>query len=134
MLTFNDSIYSGIRLTNSGKIEASTYLQDPLHRFYGVNTPMVEVQVPFYSNYRARIVGDDRPSANYAMQYVFKGEPGEDSYRFFEAGADDFSFWFLVGPPPVCCVNYNPTQNNSIKIYSDGGVKLDGIVGAIPSL
>jgi hypothetical protein len=82
---------------------------DPIYAQDGNINPVVECQVPFYSTTRMAVVGSPypkepnaRPSTGILMAELSGvGNQPPRNTEMYTAAGDDFSFGFLVAPPPV---------------------------------
>lgn len=94
----------------------------------------LEVRTPFYRGVRCDVVGtDDVPILNdvrtcVRMQNLSGYGSTSQTSSMYEAAGDDFSFFFMVGPPPMCDIR----NVRSVPSYPDGTVvtvKFSGITG-----
>jgi hypothetical protein len=72
----------------------------------GILNNSLAVNLPFYNSLRAGVVGGNGFGETIRAAITLKGNP--DSVDLYEAGADDFSFFFLVGPPPMIPARNSP--------------------------
>jgi hypothetical protein len=70
---------------------------DPMFVQHGVVNYCLETTVPYYSQYRARTIGDQARGL-IANQYIeVTGTTNDVEYH--ECGGDDLSYFFMIGPP-----------------------------------
>lgn len=87
---------SSLNLSETLTTEFDTIQQDPAFVQHGNINNAVETTIPYYGQLRARVVGD-QPNGLTAKQRFEASAPGP--WKYYEAAGDDFSFWFLIGPP-----------------------------------
>lgn len=98
----NESTFkTWLRVKTSSDVETDTLVVDPVYSQVGNVNPVLETHIPFYGSTRAKVVGQELVGG-YSAHQVFENSTPVD---FYEAGGDDFSFWFVVGPPPMTAIN-----------------------------
>jgi hypothetical protein len=82
--------------TTSQRTEFGLHKFSPEFKQAGVVNPLVETTTPFYSQVRANVIGG-QPDGLFAKQAISFSKDG--SYEYMEAAGEDYSMWFLRGPP-----------------------------------
>jgi hypothetical protein len=124
-LQFQDRAQSSITAAGNaqGRSIGTSYdeevpMGDPSVETSGVINNAVEIEIPYYNVVRARVLNG---SFNFVDNKLVQRIDGPDGYRrFYEAGADDLNFWFMVGPPvmtPTYISRVEP-PNMSTKIVT----------------
>jgi hypothetical protein len=72
----------------------------------GILNNSLAVNLPFYNSLRAGVVGGNSFGETIRAAISLKGNPA--AVDLYEAAADDFSFFFLVGPPPMIPARNSP--------------------------
>lgn len=80
----------------------------------GVVNNAVECSIPYYGQYKARTIGDQLRGRGSAQRFVVTGTTDKSDY--YEAAGDDFSFWYLVGPPVMRPVDVNVTSIPTLSL------------------
>nr|UNY42100.1 MAG: polyprotein 2 [Picornavirales sp.] len=88
---------TSLDITSSVATSFSTPISDPAFVVAGHINNAVEVTVPYYGQYRARTVSDQVRGMSAKQRIEFSTT--NQSVPYYEAAGDDFSFWFLIGPP-----------------------------------
>jgi hypothetical protein len=114
---WNDEITAAARISNSVKVGLAYKGVDPAYSQVLVSNGCVEIQIPYYGTRRARVVGDDTPKTSLAGMQVFT--TGTRFPTVYEAAGDDYSFWFLVGPPVMTHVNFDFAEKSEYQIKQD---------------
>lgn len=70
---------------------------DPMFVQHGILNYCLETTIPYYSQYRARTIGDQARGL-IGRQFI-KLSGGTGPYEYHECGGDDLSYYFMVGPP-----------------------------------
>ena len=65
----------------------------------GILNNSLAVNLPFYNSLRAGVVGGNSFGETIRAAITLKGNPSP--VNLYEAAGDDFSFFFLIGPPPM---------------------------------
>lgn len=96
---------TSLHITDDLRADFNTLESDPAFVQAGVLNNAVETTIPYYGQYRARTVGDQVRGQS-AIQRFAPSEPGV--YPYYEAAGDDFTFWFLIGPPVMRPIDVIP--------------------------
>nr|UNY42088.1 MAG: polyprotein 2 [Picornavirales sp.] len=91
-----DYISSSNQLSETPAVGFDAPLEDPEFLQAGNLNNVMETTIPFYSQYRARVVSD-LPEGSISKQRIEFNRQGR--YPLYEAASDDTNFWFLIGPP-----------------------------------
>lgn len=106
MINLGTSATTSLLMANSNNVQINTPILDPSFVTYGHINNAVEVNVPFYSNRRAHIVGTNETAIRGASNMRIEGQT---LTRVYEAGSDDLNFWYTIGPPVTCiAIKPNP--------------------------
>lgn len=104
-----------LRIKNTTDVEDELRVVDPVHAQLGNVNPILETHVPYYGNTRARVVGQS-PTGFYSAHQVVQLSNSADLY---EAAGDDFSFWFVVGPPPMTAISTSSFNRDRVLSTAD---------------
>jgi hypothetical protein len=95
-IPFDCSVQTSLDVKDSLYIEFGSEQMDPVFVTHGMMSSAVEAHLPYYSQYKARTIGDQVQGECARLRVEFsKGT----EYDYFEAAGDDYNMWFMIGPP-----------------------------------
>jgi hypothetical protein len=113
-IPWNATATSSLDMIDNIKVYLGRPSADPAFVQAGVVNNAVECSIPYYGQYKARTVGDDLRGKGSAQRITVSGTT--DALDYYEAAGDDFSFWYLVGPPVMRPIDVNATSIPTLTI------------------
>ncbi|APG77932.1 hypothetical protein 2 [Beihai picorna-like virus 81] len=113
-IPYNVQATTSLDISDNLLTEFDTEQRDPAFVTQGVINNAVETTVPYYGQFRARTVGDQIRGLTAKQRIELTGTGTHD---YYEAAGDDFSFWFMIGPPIMRPIDVLPT---SVPVISTG--------------
>lgn len=92
----------------------------PLFEQLQIVSSCFETRTPFYRGVRGDVVGSTQAPVLGAPRTNLRfNSAASDVANIYEAAGDDFSFYFLIGPPPMCDISYTlePVPINNVESF-----------------
>lgn len=107
-LTWDSTALVGLDLTQTTlNPTLGKQLNDTEYVQRGIDNALLEIQLPFYGSLRLRAMGETRQGV-VPKAYLEVDNGDQKPLPIFEAAGDDFSYGYLIGPPP--CVHKSRTN------------------------
>lgn len=98
-----DTVKASLYLNEKNDVSYNVPHYDPCFEESGLFTHLLELQIPYYGQFKARTLSQTPQFPVPQANIQFSGDLGSEEHprTVYEAGADDLDMWFLTGPPMV---------------------------------